>query len=233
MVMDSACKLRVGSDQYDGEVRMEGDHIDFAGATKFRFRLGEIRNPRREADAILFSFHGNPVSIKLDGAGTVERWMDYILHPQSLADRLGVQEGQTVRVMNLDDSALLSSLETKSAKVLSQRVNPCDMVLLGVERSSELTQIGDLSETLRSDGAIWVVLPKTGRTVTKAAVFAAVRQAGLRHTEVVDYSETQAAYKIVRPPVPGSRSGSSDGGSQRRTAPAAQRASRRAAVKAK
>ena len=52
MAMKSACKLQVGKDHYEGMARMEADHIDFAGATKFRFRLSEIRNPRREADSI-------------------------------------------------------------------------------------------------------------------------------------------------------------------------------------
>jgi hypothetical protein len=52
---------------------------------------------------------------------------------------------------------------------------------------------------LHPEGAIWVVLPKSVRTVTKANVHAAAREAGLSQTEVVDYSETQAAYKMVRP----------------------------------
>ncbi|MBN2561295.1 MAG: DUF3052 family protein [Phycisphaerae bacterium] len=209
MAMESACKLQVGKDHYDGRVRMEGDHIDFAGPTKFRFRLGEIRNPRREEDAILFGFHGNPVSIRLGSMDVAEDWIDYILHPQTLADKLGVKEGHTVRVLNLDDGELLDSLETKQTNVVSQPVNQCDLVMLGVERASELRQIEDLNETLRPDGAIWVVLPKTVRTVTKANVFAAARQAGLDQTEVIDYSETQAAYKIVRPRASGKPADSS------------------------
>ena len=64
MAMESACKLQVGKDRYEGCVWMEVDYIDFAGATKFRFRLCEIANPRRDADAIKYSFHGNPVTIK-------------------------------------------------------------------------------------------------------------------------------------------------------------------------
>lgn len=238
MAMESACKLRVGKDQYDGKVRMEADHIDFAGSTKFRFRLSEIRNPHREGDAVLFSFHGNPVSIKLEGSDrTAEEWLEYVLHPQTLADKLGVKEGQKIRVMNLDDSELLSSLDSKKTQVVFQPVSRCDVVLLGVERGSELSQLGDLSETLRPDGAIWVVLPKTVRTVTKANVLAAVREAGLCQTEVVDYSENQAAYKIIRPTTAGRRTGSTgnsstEGSSPRRTS-STRRDSRRDAVKAK
>ncbi len=213
MAMESACKLQVGRDHYEGKVRMEGDHIDFAGMTKFRFRLTEIRDPSRDGDAILFNFHGNPVSIRLGAVRAAERWIDYILHPQTLADKLGVCDGQTIRVLNLEDRELFDSLESKNTKVVSRGSKRCDLVMLGVERAAELRQLEDLSDTLRPDGAIWVVLPKTVRTVTKANVHAAAREAKLDQTDVVDYSETQSAYKIVRPQNKRRRS-SSDGSSK-------------------
>ena len=202
MAMDSACKLQVGREHYEGKVRMEGDHIDFAGPTKFRFRLNEIRSARREDDSIMFNFHGNAVAIKLTSGRAADTWLDYIQHPQTLADKLGVKEGHAVRVLNLDDGELRNALETKKTTVVQQAADRCDIVMLGVERPSELRQLEDLSENVQPEGAIWVVLPKSVRTVTKANVLAAAREAGLRYTdEVVDYSETQAAYKIVRAPV--------------------------------
>ncbi|HVP10053.1 MAG TPA: hypothetical protein VMV94_02580 [Phycisphaerae bacterium] len=199
MAMESACKLQVGRDHYDGKARMEVDHIDFAGSTKYRFRLSEIRSPRQEDEVLLFDFHGNPVSIRLSSARAASNWIDYMLHPQTLVDKLGIKEGHRVRVMNLDDNNLLELLQTRNATIVSQPAVSCDTVMLGIERPSELRQIEDLSETLRPDGAIWVVLPKSVRTVTKANVCAAAREAGLSHVEVVDYSESQAAYKIIRP----------------------------------
>ncbi len=201
MAMESSCKLQVGRDRYEGLVRMEADHIDFAGSTKFRFRIAEIASPRREDDTLRFSFHGNPVGIIVDSVKTAEEWIDYIQHPQTLADKLGITEGCTVRVLNLDDFELKSSLEAKKTRVINGLGGRCDMVMLGVERASELRQIEDLTEELHEDGAIWVVLPKSVRTVTKANVLAAAREAGLKQVEVLDFAENRAAYKMVRPRV--------------------------------
>lgn len=212
MAMESACKLRVGRENYEGRVRMSGDHIDFAGPTKFRFRISEMRDPHRTEQCIAFNFHGNSVNIELSSLRAAENWIDYILHPQTLADKLGVKEGQTVRVMNLDDEDLLSSLQSKNTKLASRSTSRCDLVMLGVERSAELRQLEDLSESLRPKGAIWVVLPKTGRMVTKANVFAAAREAGLNQVEVVDYSETMSAFKIVRRVVPKKRAAANGNG---------------------
>ncbi|HUN82430.1 MAG TPA: DUF3052 family protein [Phycisphaerae bacterium] len=200
MAMESACKLRVGKDNYAGKVRMEADYIDFSGSTKFRFRLTEATHAHREEDTIVFNFHGHPVHIVIGDVKRAEAWMDYIALPRTLADKLGVKEGCHVRVLNLDDSELLSSLETKKTKMVKDPFARCDMVMLGVERPSELQKIEDLSENLNPNGAIWVVLPKSIRTVTKANVIAAVREAGLNHAGTVDYSETQHAHKIVRRP---------------------------------
>lgn len=211
MAMESACKLQVGKEKYDGKVRMEGDHIDFAGNTKFRFRISEMRDPHQEDLCILFNFHGHAVIIELSSLRAAQNWIDYILHPQTLADKLGVKEGQTIRVMNLDDEELINALQSKNTKLVSRARSRCDLVMLGVERSAELRQLEDLGESLRPRGAIWVVLPKTGRMVTKANVVAAVREAGLSHVEIVDYSETMSAHKIIRPNAPKKRLSTPDG----------------------
>jgi len=201
MAMESACKLQVGRDRHDGTVRMEADHIDFAGATKFRFRIAEISNPRREGDAIRFNFHGNPVAITLSSTKTAETWIEYVLHPQTLADKLGVVEGAKVRILNLDDAELNTSLATKKIRMQDNGDGGCDLVMLGVERAAELRQLGSLVDDLHQDGAIWVVMPKSVRTVTKQNVFAAAKEAGMKNVEVVDFSENRAAYKMVRPEV--------------------------------
>jgi hypothetical protein len=199
MAMESACKLQVGKDRYDGKVRMEADHIDFAGQTKFRFRLTEIRNPQQDSEAISFGFHGHAVQIGLGNLRTAENWINYILHPQTLADKLGLRDGQAIRVQNLDDPELMSSIDSKKVRVVTSGVVRCDMVVLGVERASELRQVEDLLDNLKLDGVIWVVLQKTLRTVTKANVVAIVREAGLAHEGVIDYSESHAAHRIMRP----------------------------------
>ncbi len=231
MAMVSACNLQVGRDEYDGKVRMEADHIDFAGSTKYRFRLAEIRSPRRDGNTIIFDFHGNLVSIKLAGLRAAESWIDYIEHPQTLADKLGVQEGDTIRVINIEDTELVDLLESRNAKVVFDPANRCDMIMMGVERPAELRQIEDLSETLSPGGAIWVVLPKSVRTITKANVRAAAREAGLNHCEAVDFSETQIAYNLVRQASAKKKSAVSGNGSSTPTANAARRPARRAKVK--
>lgn len=232
MPMESACQLQVGRDAFEGRAQLEGDYIDFKGVTKHRFRIAEIRDPRRDDHKIIFNFHGNTVTMALDGVRTAETWIEYVLHPQTLADKLGVRKGHTVRIMNIDDHDLIDSLQSRNARLASRSNARCDIVMLGVERPSELRQLEDLSENLRPKGAIWVVLPKTGRTVTKANVFAAAREAGLNHVEVIDFSETQSAHKITRRATP-RRRGGSDGNGENGSSSGKRPPARRSPVKAR
>src|SRR6185295_174431 len=124
--------LSVSRDKYDGRVRMEGGYIDFSGPTKFRFRLAEIRNPRQEGTSVCFDFHGNAVEIALSERAAA-RWIEYILNPQSLADKLGVRDGQVIRVLNLEDGELTESLASKQVSVVHNGRSACDVVMLGVE----------------------------------------------------------------------------------------------------
>jgi len=198
MAMEAACKLQVGREKYEGKVRMDGGFIDFAGSTKFRFRLGEIRNPARADDAIQFDFHGNPVSITV-GEKAAPRWIDYILHPQTLAEKLGVREGDAVRIISHDDPELIATINTKKASTVGSSSAQCDVIVLGVDRPTDLHAVKGLFERIRAGGALWVIMPKAVRTVTRANVIAAAREAGMELSKSFDYSEAQAAFRITRP----------------------------------
>ncbi|MBX3396677.1 MAG: DUF3052 family protein [Phycisphaerae bacterium] len=199
MAMESACKLQVGRDRYEGQVRMEADHIDFSGSTKFRFRLAEITNPRRDGDIIRFNFHGSPVGLTLNPLRATDQWIDYMQHPQTLADKLGVVDGLVLKIVNIEDVELSRSLSARKIQIQTNGDGSCDMVMLGVDRASDLRQLGGLTDELHEDGSIWVVMPKSVRTVTKSNVLAAAKEAGMTNVEVVDFSENRAAYKMIRP----------------------------------
>lgn len=198
MAMEAACRLQVGRQKYEGRVRMEGGYIDFSGATKFRFRLGEIRNPSRAEDAIQFDFHGNAVSIQV-GEKAAPRWIDYILHPQTQAEKLGVREGDTVRIIGHEDPELLASIADKGASAVHSSTATCDVMVLGVERPTDLHAVRHLFDRIRPSGSLWVLLPKSVRTVTKANVVVAARESSLELSKALDYSESFSAFRMNRP----------------------------------
>lgn len=198
MAMEAECLLRIGREQYHGTAKLESEHIDFAGTTKFRFRFSEIRNPARSDAELTFSFHGNNVRMEL--GLRCEKWLESILHPKTPAEKLGIRPGFSVRFLNFDDAELFAELRQKKVRFLdSDDAVPCDAIVLSVERPAELRQIARLADEIRPDGAIWVILPKTSKTITAANVLAASRAAGLSDTKPISFNETMCAYRIVVP----------------------------------
>lgn len=196
MGMEAACNLRVGKESYRGRARMDADHIDFTGQTKFRFRLSEIREPSFASGTLRFDFHGNKIALSV--GDRTEKWYDAVIHPKSPADKLGVRAASIVRVVNLDEEAILDSIASKKAIITRDRGDSCEVILLGVDKPGDLKQLPSLAETLRADGVLWVVLPKSARTVTQGNVQAAARLAGLFDLRQVSLSDTHAAYRLAR-----------------------------------
>lgn len=199
MATESACKLRIGREQYQGTARLDAEHIDFAGGMKFRFRFSEMRNPARAEGALTFDFHGH--SVRLDVGPRTEKWLDSILHPKSLSDKLGVRAGHIVRLVNFDDPILSEQIAQKKAKrVGADHSKPCDVIVLGIERPAELRQLESLADELQPDGAIWVMLPRVSKALTPANVPAAARQIGLIESKATSYSDAYSAFKLMLPP---------------------------------
>jgi len=194
---ETVCTLRVGKDLYSGKARMDADHIDFVGPTKFRFRLAEIREPSYSSGALRFDFHGNKIALSV-GDRTV-RWYDAVVNPKSPADKIGVRAGSKVRLVNVDDEAIVRSLTEAGARVIHEREDGCAAILLGVERAADLRHLERLAESLEPDGAVWIVIAKTSRAITQGNVVAAARQAGLHDVKAHSLTDAFMAYRLGRP----------------------------------
>lgn len=199
MATESPCLLRMGRDQYQGTARLDSEHIDFAGnTTKFRFRFSEIRNPGQSEGELTFNFHGH--AVRMDIGQRTEKWLESILHPKTPAEKLGIRPGHVVRFVNFEDAALGVEIGEKKARLLDHDTgDPANVIVLSVDRPAELRQVARLSEELQPDGSIWVMLPKTSKTVTPANVTAAARQAGLSDGKSVSYNDALCAFKLALP----------------------------------
>lgn len=197
MASESPCKLRMGREQYIGIARLDAEHIDFAGQTKFRFRFSEMRNPSLVDALLAFDFHGNPV--RMDVGERAPKWLDSIRNPKSLSEKIGVRTGDVVRFVNFEDPILCEQIVQKDARMVgSEWKEPCNLIVFGVERPPELRQLESLAESVLPDGAVWVMLPRISKTITQSNILAAVRQAGLLDSiKPVTYSDSFTAYKVL------------------------------------
>lgn len=197
--MEASCTLRVGNEQYSGKARLDADHIDFTGQTKFRFRIAEIREPAMTNGLLRFEFHGNRIALSV--GDRTNKWYEAVINPKSPAQKLGIHAGDRVRLVNVEDAVVAASLAEVKAEVTVDRVDDCDAILLGVERPADLRQVPSLAETLTPAGAIWILVAKTSRTITQGNIVAAAKGVGMTEIRDTSVSDLHNAYKIARPSI--------------------------------
>jgi hypothetical protein len=90
-------------------------------------------------------------------------------------------------------------LEKRVGKFSTRLVSECDVIFLGAEKEADLAALGRCKESLKKDGAIWVVNPKGQKNFNENHVLAAGKKAGLVDVKVAKFSETHTAHRFVIP----------------------------------
>ena len=110
------------------------------------------------------------------GAAVAPKWVQKILNPPSLLDKLGIKPGQQVACKGKFDAAFLDELSTRvEATTLRAGDGEYDLVLMLAQTPADLADIPAVVQRLTQSGGLWVVYPKGGATIKETEV----RQAGL------------------------------------------------------
>lgn len=74
-----------------------------------------------------------------------------------------------------------------------------DSIFIQADNKEDLKKLKSLRETIKRDGAIWVIAPKDVEHVKESDVLQAGKDAVLVDVKVVSFSETHTAHKFVIP----------------------------------
>jgi len=117
-----------------------------------------------------------------------------------LLDKLGVKPDMRVAVIGLEDAGFMSELRGRTEDVaLGRPRRDTAMVVLAVERPAQLGRLATLERAIARNGAIWVVWPKGGKTLTENTIRDAALARGLVDIKVAAFSDTLSALKLVIP----------------------------------
>jgi len=116
-----------------------------------------------------------------------------------LLDKLGVKPGSKVAIVNLDDSKFTKLLRGRTADVVvGKPPSKCDLVFVGADTAADLRKLDEVKLWIESNGAIWVVRPKGGRSELRDTdLIAAGLAAGLVDNKIASFSETHGAMRFV------------------------------------
>jgi hypothetical protein len=183
-----------------GQALLETDHLLFRGEFRLKIPLTEIGGMKVSNDALRVEFGGRVAAFEL-GSGVAEAWLAKIRNPPSLLDKLGVKPDDSVCVIGVDDLAFRAELAARLTSAPRTRLGKnLALVFYGANSMRELGRLATLRESLRPDGAIWVISRKgKAATLKDTEVMAAAKGVGLVDTKVASFSSTHTALKLVIP----------------------------------
>ena len=193
-----ACKLKLDGKSYDGTAMLETEHLEFKGEVRLKILFKSIKRAAVEKDALKILFESRE-AVFLLGESTAEKWLQKILHPKSLLDKLGVKPENAVVVLGIYDDDFIRQLRERVKTIHTKLSSASDVIFFDAEKAADLDSLKKCKTAINKDGAVWIVNPKGVKSITEAQVLAAGKKAGLVDIKVVKFSETHTAHKFVIP----------------------------------
>jgi hypothetical protein len=183
---------------YDGEALLETSELVFRGERRLLIPFAKI-TAVDVGDAMLHVTFDGGIAIFEVGPQAAQ-WAEKIRNPKSVVQKIGIKAGHVVSVLHVDDEAFLADLEKAGAAISRGRVRKnSDAIVFGASKRADLDRMATLKDSLRSNGALWVIRPKGVKEITEADSMAAGKAAGLVDVKVVRFSDTHTAEKFVIP----------------------------------
>jgi hypothetical protein len=202
MGLEATCKLRLGRYAFTGKAHVDSAAFTFRGETRVDIALKDVRDATVGGDGALSVTHaGGEFTLELEHSDAAAKWARKLLHPPTLADKLGLKPGQRVAVLGVKDPDFLAEATARLGTSPDRKpAEAMDIIFHAADSAAELARLKQLKAHLQPAGAIWVVSRK-GReaTVKDTDVFKAARAAGLIDNKVCSFSTTHTALRLVIP----------------------------------
>lgn len=192
---EALCRITYDGASYDAKALLETEEVIVRGALRLKVPFRQLAAVSADGGVLLLRWPEHELRLEL--GQDAAKWAEKIRNPKSVLDKLGIKAGQKVSVVGT--IAGLEELEAKSGDVSRKLRAGSDVIFFAADAKGDLERLASLRAALDPAGALWVIRPKGGKTITESDVMAAGKAAGLVDVKVVRFSETHTAEKFVVP----------------------------------
>jgi len=191
------CRAHWDGQADEGRALLETDALVFRGRRRISIPYKEMTAVSAEQGRLTVEHESGTAIFVLGDAA--EKWAHRIRNPRSLIDKLGIKPGHRVVVLGVRDAGFVEQLRERAEKVSLRSAREADVILFAANEAADLDRLQDLKGYLKPNGALWVVRPKGGGSITEGDVMNEGKAAGLVDVKVVRFSDTHTAEKFVIP----------------------------------
>lgn len=123
-----------------------------------------------------------------------------LVYTRSRTEKLGVKPGFRVAVRGLKDAAFIAEVKAAGALVAARPgVGPYDIVIVRLDRASDLPLLADAKRRIVPSGMVWAVWPKGRKAFREDDIRHFGPTAGLVDVKVMSFSDDLSGLKLVIP----------------------------------
>ena len=198
MGLEAECTARFGRQSSVGRAQLEEKEVVFRGAFRVKVPIGPGTTAVEQSGTLQLDWPEGTLRLELGAAAP--KWLEKIRNPRGRIDKLGVKEGMRVAIVGLEDGAFEAEVRARTKNVsVGKAPRAADLVIVRMERLTDLARLPALREAIEPDGAVWVVWPKGVKAFREDDVRAAGPSAGLVDVKVMSFSAELSGLKLVVP----------------------------------
>ena len=199
MGAEAECDVRFKGKTASGKARLETELLWFRGNDlRLSIPFRHMSKVAARGGTLSVTFPDGTAAFDL--GATAAKWAEKIQHPPSRLKKLGATADWRVSAIGVTDQAFLQELEAAVGHLsIGRVVKGSDAIFFETTKAAELARLEKLKLSLKPNGAIWIIRPKSRPEISEQATMAAGKAAGLVDVKVVGFSPTHTAEKFVIP----------------------------------
>jgi hypothetical protein len=198
MGLEADCTATIAGRSVAGKARLEDKDLTFRGKERLTIPLASVTSAEARAGRLEVRYAGGSASFDL--GAQAEKWALKLRYPKSRIDKLGVKPGHRVALLGLEDADFLREVRERTDDIATTKPKrDTDLAFVMMTERAQLPKLKTLRQSLKPEGAVWVVWPKGRKEFREDDVRAAGPGAGLVDVKVVAFSETLSGLKMMIP----------------------------------
>jgi hypothetical protein len=190
--------VKSGGKTSRGLARLEEKELVFRGDFRLKVPFAEMKKVEAKGGWLRFAHAGGTTELKL--GAEAEKWAERILNPKGRLEKLGIKEGQRVSVLGLDgEEDFQAELSARRLDVSARLRKDTDVVVVHMDAQADLHRLPALRDSIRKEGAVWVVWPKGRKELREDDVRREAVQIGLVDVKVMSFSDALSGLKLMIP----------------------------------
>jgi hypothetical protein len=198
MGLETKCKVIHDGKTFECKAHLDDIALSLRADMKLTIPIAAMRSVTVKKTQLIIR-HGRATTT-LEIGKDAQNWADKIAHPVALIDKLGVKENQVVSILGYNDEDFSSALGQRNASVARGKLaKDSDFVFFAAETTDDLKRLDTLRDSIKRNGAIWIIWPKGRKELNESHIRVAAIAAELVDIKVARVSETLSGLKLVIP----------------------------------